>query len=132
VLATRDSLHHITWDVAILQLDLCDIDIVYINEAKRALIRYHGERYASNGLNIQNNTVGSAAYILISVFPNAADALSYVEKTAPIGSKEIFPWLQADKYKFIIVSPENLKKMTEDKSTEEYIRFLQQQLPGKF
>jgi len=30
------------------------------------------------------------------------------------------------------VSPENLKKMTEDKSTDEYIRFLQQQLPGKF
>jgi tetratricopeptide (TPR) repeat protein len=111
---------------------LKDVDIVYVNEAKRALARYHGERYPSSGLNIQNNTVGSVAYILISVFPNAADALSYVEKTAPIGSKEIFPWLQTDKYKFIIVSPENLKKMTEDKSTDEYIRFLQQQLPGKF
>ena len=111
---------------------LKDVDIVYVNEAKRALARYHGERYASNGLNIQNNTVGAIPYILISVFPNAADALSYVEKTAPIGSKEIFPWLQADKYKFIIISPENLKKVTEDKSTDEYIRFLQQQLPGKF
>ncbi len=111
---------------------LKDVDIVYINEAKRALSRYHAERYATNGLNIQNNAIGSTSYILISVFTNAADALSYVEKTAPIGSKEIFPWLQADKYKFIIVSPENLKKITEDKSTEEYIRFLQQQLPGKF
>ena len=111
---------------------LKDVDIVYVNEAKRALARYHAERYASNGLNIQNNIIGSTSYILISVFTNAADAVSYVEKTAPIGSKEIFPWLQADKYKFIIVSPENLKKMTEDKSTDEYIRFLQQQLPGKF
>ena len=111
---------------------LKDVDIVYVNEAKRALARYHAERYASNGLNIQNNAIGSTSYILISVFTNAADALNYVEKTAPIGSKEIFPWLQADKYKFIIVSPENLKKMTEDKSTDEYIRFLQQQLPGKF
>jgi len=111
---------------------LKDVDIVYVNEAKRALVRYHAERYATNGLNIQNNAIGSTSYILISVFTNAADALSYVEKTAPIGSKEIFPWLQADKYKFIIVSPENLKKMTEDKSTDEYIRFLQQQLPGKF
>jgi tetratricopeptide (TPR) repeat protein len=111
---------------------LKDVDIVYINEAKRALARYNGERYASNGLNIQNNILGTTSYILISVFANAADALSYLEKTAPIGSKEIFPWLQADKYKFIIVSPENLKKMTEDKSTEEYIRFLQLQLPGKF
>ena len=111
---------------------LKDVDIVYVNEAKRALARYHGERFASFGLNIQNNSVGATPYILISVFPNAADALSYVDKTAPIGSKEIFPWLQPDKYKFIIVSPENLKKMTEDKSTDEYIRFIQQQLPGKF
>lgn len=111
---------------------LKDVDIVYVNEAKRALARYHAERYASNGLNIQNNTVGTTPYILISVFANAGDALSYVEKTAPIGSKEIFPWLQSDKYKFIIVSPDNLKKMTEDKSTDDYIRFLQQQLPGKF
>ncbi len=111
---------------------LKDVDIVYVNEAKRALARYHAERYASNGFNIQNNTVGTTPYILISVFANAGDALNYVEKTAPIGSKEIFPWLQADKYKFIIVSPENLKKMTEDKTTDEYIRFLQQQLPGKF
>lgn len=111
---------------------LKDVDIVYVNEAKRALARYHAERYATNGLNIQNNAIGSTSYILISVFTNAADALSYFEKTAPIASKEIFPWLQADKYKFIIVSPENLKKMTEDNSTEEYMRFLQQQLPGKF
>ena len=115
-----------------IMMILKDVDIVYVNEAKRALARYHAERYASNGLNIQNNAIGSTSYILISVFTNAADALNYVEKTAPIGSKEIFPWLQADKYKFIIVSPENLKKMTEDKSTDEYIRFLQQQLPGKF
>jgi hypothetical protein len=111
---------------------LKDVDIVYVNEAKRALARYHAERFASFGLNIQNNSVGATPYILISVFPNAADALSYVDKTAPIGSKEIFPWLQPDKYKFIIVSPENLKKMTEDKSIDEYIRFIQQQLPGKF
>jgi tetratricopeptide (TPR) repeat protein len=111
---------------------LKDVDIVYINEAKRALARYHAERFSSNGLNIQNNTIGTIPYILISVFTNAADALSYVEKTAPIGSKEIFPWLQADKYKFIIVSPENLKKITEDTTVDKYIRFLQQQLPGKF
>ena len=111
---------------------LKDVDVVYVNEAKRALARYHAERYSTNGLNIQNNSVGATPYILISVFQNAADALSYVEKTVPIASREIFPWLQADKYKFIIVSPENLKKMMEDKNTEEYIRFLQRQLPGKF
>ncbi len=115
-----------------IMMILKDVDVVYVNEAKRALTRYHAERYSTNSLNIQNNNVGNTPYILISVFQNAADALSYFEKTAPIASREIFPWLQADKYKFIIVSPENLKKMMEDKSIEEYLRFLQRQLPGKF
>ena len=115
-----------------IMMILKDVDVVYVNEAKRALTRYHAERYSTNGLNIQNNSVGDTPYILISAFPNALDALSYFEKTAPIASREIFPWLQANKYKFIIVSPENLKKMMEDKSIEEYIRFLQRQLPGKF
>jgi preprotein translocase subunit SecY len=115
-----------------IMMILKDVDVVYVNEAKRALTRYHAERYSTNGLNIQNNSVGDIPYILISVFQNALDALSYFEKTAPIASREIFPWLQADKYKFIIVSPENLKKMIEDKNIEEYLRFLQRQLPGKF
>ena len=109
-----------------------DVDIVYINEAKRALARYNAERYAGSTFTIRNDAIGNTAYILISFFNNAADALVYVEKTSPLAPREIFPWLQADKYRFYIVSPDNLKKMMEDKDTAAYIKFLQQQLPGKF
>ena len=111
---------------------LKDVDIVYINEAKRALIKYNAARYSGNQLVLRNDKIGEVPYILISLFANAAEALGYVEKTAPIASKEVFPWLPAEKYKFVIVSPNNLKRMLEEKTTEPYLQFIRSQLPGKF
>jgi outer membrane protein assembly factor BamD (BamD/ComL family) len=111
---------------------LKDVDIVYINEAKRALTRYNAERYAGNQLSLRNDKIGESPYILISVFANAAEALGYVEKTAPIASKEIFPWLPAEKYAFAIISPNNLKKVLEEKAIGPYLQFIRAQIPGKF
>ena len=108
------------------------VDIVYINEAKRALTRYHAEKFYQKNLTIRNDKIGETPYILISLFTDTADALSYIEKTKPVAAKEIFPWLPADKYSFYIVSPGNLKKMLEDKETVKYIEFLKSQFPGKF
>ena len=111
---------------------LKDVDVVYINEAKRALTRYNAERYAGSQLSLRNDTIGESPYILISVFANAAEALGYVQKTAPVASKEIFPWLPAEKYNFIIISPNNLKKVLEEKVTGPYLQFIRAQIPGKF
>jgi hypothetical protein len=116
---------------AVLML-LYNVDPVFVNEAKRALTRYNGDRFAAAKLNIQNNQIGTSPFILISVFANASDALSYIERTSPIASKEIFPWLTADKYKFLIVSPDNIKRMMEEKTVDNYIQFIRNQLPGKF
>jgi len=108
------------------------VDIVYVNEAKRALSRYHAEKYFSKSFTIRNDKIGETPYILISLFNDVAEAVSYVDKIKPVSTKEVFPWLPADKYNFYIVSPGNLKKMLEDKETVKYIEFLKAQLPGKF
>lgn len=111
---------------------LNNVDIVFVNEAKRALTNYNNKNFSAAQLNIRNDQIGKNLYILISPFANAGDALNYIEKTIPIAGKEIFPWLGADKYKFWIVSPDNLKKMIEEKSTDAYLNFIKGQLPGKF
>jgi len=116
---------------AVLML-LYNVDPVFVNEAKRALTRYNGDRFAAAKLNIQDNQIGTTPFILISVFANANDALTYIEKTAPIASKEIFPWLTPDKYKFLIISPDNIKRVLEEKAVEAYLQFIRSQLPGKF
>jgi hypothetical protein len=108
------------------------VDIVYINEAKRALARYHAEKFYQKNFTIRNDKIGDIPYILISLFNDATEAISYVEKAKLVATKEIFPWLPSDKYAFYIVSPGNLKKMLEDKEINKYIEFIKAQVPGKF
>ena len=109
-----------------------DVDVVYINEAKRALAKYNSQKYPGNTFEILSDKLADLTYIEIAGFNNAAEALSYTDQSIPAASKEIFPWLPAEKYKFMIISPENKKRMLEEKQTERYIKFLQNQLPGKF
>ena len=109
-----------------------NVDIVYINEAKRALNRYHSIQYPEKELTVNNDKIGNTPFIVISFFPNADEAMSYYNQTNPIAAKEIFPWLQADKFKFFILSPDHLKRMMEEEKTENFIKFIQSQFPGKF
>ena len=109
-----------------------NVDIVYINEAKRALNRYHSIVYPDKELTINNDKIGNTPFIIISFFPNAAEAMIYYDQIKPVAAKEIFPWLQSDKYKFFILSPDHLKRMMEEEKTDQFIKFIQSQFPGKF
>ncbi len=111
---------------------LKDVDIVYINEAKRALMKFSAEKYPGNSFEISTEKTADITFIQISGFENASDALNYTDLSIPAGAKEIFPWLPAEKYAFIIISPENKIRMIEEKTTERYLQFLRSQLPGKF
>jgi tetratricopeptide (TPR) repeat protein len=109
-----------------------NIDVVYVNEAKRALTRYHAINFSGSELPLVVENLGKQQAILISGFASATDALAYVEKTAPIASKEIFPWLTADKYRFWMIGQSNLDKLKTLGNTEAYLEFMRKQFPGKF
>jgi hypothetical protein len=109
-----------------------NVDIVYINEAKRALSRYHSIKFPEKEFTINNDIIGNTPFIIISFFQNAAEAVSYFDQTQPIASKEIFPWLPSDKYKLYILSPDHLKTMMEEAKTNNFIKFIKAQFPGKF
>jgi len=111
---------------------LNNVDLVFVNEAKRAIARYHAERFAPTGLTLKSEFIGNIPTILIESFPNLAEAIAYTDKTIPIASKEIFPWLPAEKFRFLVISPENLTRVMEEKNTAAYLQFIQLQLPGKF
>jgi hypothetical protein len=40
--------------------------------------------------------------------------------------------LPVEKYTFVIISPNNLKKVLEEKVTGPYLQFIRAQIPGKF
>jgi hypothetical protein len=95
-------------------------------------MKFSAEKYPGNSFEISTEKTADITFIQISGFENASDALNYTDLSIPAGAKEIFPWLPAEKYAFIIISPENKIRMIEEKTTERYLQFLRSQLPGKF
>jgi hypothetical protein len=68
----------------------------------------------------------------IRPFSDVISAMSYLEKARNASATDIFPWLPADKYRFILLSESNLGLLQTKKNLEEYMKFLRDNLPGKF
>lgn len=109
------------------------VDPVYVNEARNAFTRYNREQYSTKGLSVNNQNVSDAyKLVLIGTFPNATDAMTYIDKTKKLAATEIVPWLPAAKYSFIIVTDNNLQVLMNTKDVNALKQFLNQQYPGKF
>ena len=109
------------------------VDPVYVNEARNAFTRYNREQYSTKGLSVNNQNVSDAyKLVVIGTFPNAADAMTYIDKTKKLAATEIVPWLPAAKYSFIIVTDNNLQVLMNTKDVNALKTFLNQQYPGKF
>jgi tetratricopeptide (TPR) repeat protein len=114
-------------------LILDKVDVVYVNEARRALDRYNKEKYYNQPLEMEIFPYDdNVKMVLIGQFSDAGTALAYVEKTRAIAQAEIFPWLPKDKWKFLLLSPSNLEVLKEQKNLDKYLDFLKQNIPGKF
>jgi len=70
--------------------------------------------------------------VLIGPFSDAAAAVGYIDKTKPVTSSRIVPWLAADKYAYTIISESNLNVMKETKDVDTYKKLMERVLPGKF
>lgn len=111
---------------------LTKVDPLYVNEVKNAYFRFNRERI---GKAFQMNIVSLDAgrnLLLIGDFPNVNDAVTYVQSAKAAAPSEVIPWLKADKYLFSIITDANLPVLLEKKDLEQYRKFLDQNLPGKF
>lgn len=110
---------------------LTKVDPLYVNEVKNAYFRFNRERI---GKAFQMNLVNLDAdrnLLLIGDFPNASDAVTYMQ-SAKAATNEVIPWLKSYKYAFSIITDSNLPVLLEKKDLEQYRKFLDQNLPGKF
>lgn len=100
------------------------VDPVYVSESRNAFNRYNAERYAGKPVVISNQSLNdSLKLVVMTGFDNAAVALEYLNKTQPIASTQIVPWLPAGKYSFILISLENLEVLKNNHDLEGYRRF---------
>jgi hypothetical protein len=120
-------------DAHMVVLVLDKVDVVYVNEARMALIRYNKEKYYNQPLEVVPFPLDdNLKLVQIKTFTDAGAALSYLEKTRSVAASEIFSWLPADKYRFIIMTEQNLEVLKEQKNMDAYLKFLKENIPGKF
>lgn len=109
------------------------VDPVYINEAKNAFNRYNQVTYYNQKLTMTPVKLDDQYnVVLIGPFADAVAAMAYVDKTKPITTSRILPWLAADKYSYSIISQSNLDVLKETKDVDGYKKLLEKVLPGKF
>lgn len=109
------------------------VDPVFINEARTAMFRYNREKFYNQQLNTEIVPIDDEnKLILIGPFTDAKAATDYVDRTKPVTSTQIMPWLKAEKYRYSIISNPNLEFLKTDLDINKYRQFLEQHLPGLF
>ncbi|MGZ3859514.1 MAG: type IX secretion system periplasmic lipoprotein PorW/SprE [Flavisolibacter sp.] len=109
------------------------VDPVFSGETKNAFNRFDQEKYYNQPLAIQSVDIDpDHRLVLVGTFPSAQEALDYVQQARRLAPTEIIPWLKPDKYSFSIISNGNLEVLQNLKDLEQYRKFLEQNLPGKF
>lgn len=112
---------------------LDNVDPIYVSESRGALIRYL--RTAHSQLTLEANTHRMNerySWIEIGTFANLEEAMRLMEPTRQQAGSRIVPWLANNKYRFLVISAQNLATLKAKKDPETYLQFLQQQIPGKF
>ena len=113
-------------------LILNDVDIIYTNEAKRAITNYNNRSFSNKNLVVQQEKIDGKTILIISEFKNTIEAIDYIDMGRKLGPTEIFPWLPTQKYTFLLISPSNFKILTSENKILPYLDFIKIQLPGKF
>jgi tetratricopeptide (TPR) repeat protein len=108
------------------------VDPVYISEARNAFVRYNREKFPERPIEIVREVIDKDRSLLVfRQFQNATEALSYSDKIKKDAALEI-SWLPANKYSFFIISDANLQLLKTNKEVDNYLKVLQNSLPGKF
>lgn len=109
------------------------VDPLFVTEVKNAYFRFNREHYRNQTFQMNVAELDAARKILlIGDFSSAPEALSYMLLARQAAASEVMPWLKADKYSFTIIADDNLSLLLEKKDLEQYLKFLVQNLPGKF
>ncbi|MCY7422469.1 MAG: hypothetical protein LH478_12095, partial [Chitinophagaceae bacterium] len=109
------------------------VDPVYASEAKNAFNRYNREKFYNKPIEMGSLKLDDRYNIVLQgPFSDANAAVDYIDKVRPVTNSRILPWLNADKYSFLVISAENLELLKTSLDMTAYKQLIQQAFPGKF
>ena len=109
------------------------VDVVFGNEAKNAFSRYNREKYYNRTFDLTVIPLNEDYKLLtIGAFANIQDAVDYLQRAKPAAASEIVPWLKKEKYRFSLISENNLLLLQKNGDLPGYETFLEKNLPVKF
>lgn len=110
-----------------------NVDPIFITESRNAFNRFNQERFGDQHIDINNRRInGQVQFLMFGPFMNAGDAVSYIDKTRPVTSSRIIPWLTADKFSFSIISNANMEVLINTQDVTGYRAFMHGIFPDKF
>lgn len=100
------------------------VDPVYVTESRNAFNRYNSQAFAGRGISSESISINDTLkMVVINGFANVSEALSYAEAVKQVAPTAIIPWMPAGRYRFLVISPENLRVLRESQQLAEYEQF---------
>jgi hypothetical protein len=110
-------------------LIMTQVASVYSSEAKNAFNRYNQDLHYNQDIPLDTILLQPGVNIIrFGPFQNIIDAIAYQYELERESGKDIIPWLAKDKYRFIVISPDNLAVLRQKRNLAEYITFIESYL----
>lgn len=114
---------------------LPQIDPAYVNEVNYALSNAPQTQYAGGSVTTERIKLTPQLSLIVlrsPAFNEATAAIQYITYLQPLAAKQILSWLDVRKYRFLIISEENLNLLKQTPEIERYEQDLKKAIPGKF
>ncbi len=120
-------------DTQYVVIILDNVDPIYISEGRNAFNRFNQDRYPDQKIEAYSRRINAQyQFLMFGPFENAKEALAYIDKTKPLATTRIVPWLTADKFSFNIISNANMEVLLKDLDMAGYRAFMHEVFPDKF
>jgi hypothetical protein len=111
---------------------LKNVVYVFSNEARNAFEIYNSQTFTNMNIPIFSERINDAHNaILMGPFGDAVLAMDYIQKVKGV-TKNIVPWLEENRYSFIIISAKNMELLRKGKKLDEYLQLLYKAMPERF
>lgn len=114
----------------VVLLIMTQVSSVYSGEAKNAFNRYNQDLHYNVDIPVDTVLLQQPGISIVRMgpFQNIVEALAYQYELQREAGKDIIPWMTKDKYRFVVISLDNLAVLRQKKNLAEYDTFIQSYL----